>query len=327
MQPDIFPFKIKRMQRSVQAAMYPVILIAVLVFSAIASFAADQTPAYRLLIPNGKFPPQLIKKQNFLNHRFTDNFNFYSVPGNGYSEPDFFGLAGRFQPEPFGNSFYGSYFFENFYLDAIIGSSGRNDSARVHRLHPNVFGTGINRPDYGDAVADEYTVSVGAGYTFNRDGISFGPYARAKYLKSEIDEFPEIIGIPNSDPGLGLALELQDQNIESFSTSVGGQIAYAISTTMGVLTPYLRMEWEHEFEDDPRKIQGRFADSLDDPEADQVNIIIIPTDDPDRDFFNLGLGFSALFQHGVLAFVDYETILGLEDINGHKISAGLKFEF
>jgi hypothetical protein len=54
---------------------------------------------------------------------------------------------------------------------------------------------------------------------------------------------------------------------------------------------------------------------------------LLVTDDPDRDYFNLGAGLSVVLQRGVSAFVYYETVLALEDVTANKISVGVRLAF
>ena len=51
------------------------------------------------------------------------------------------------------------------------------------------------------------------------------------------------------------------------------------------------------------------------------------TVDPDRDFFNVAVGVSAVLRHGFSAFAQYETVLGLDDINVHHVAFGLRKTF
>lgn len=82
-------------------------------------------------------------------------------------------------------------------------------------------------------------------------------------------------------------------------------------------------EWEHEYQDDSRIVTANFAA---DPTPSDDTLIKIRTDSPDRDFFNLGFGLSAVFPRGVSSFIYYETVLGLDDIVAHFITGGLRIE-
>lgn len=101
-----------------------------------------------------------------------------------------------------------------------------------------------------------------------------------------------------------------------------------VPTTLGLLIPYFRLEWEHEFEDDSSVLKkGLYGLSNNDSEQGEDHLVSVNADEPDEDYFNFGLGFSMIFRHGVLAFVDYETIFGLDDVTDHQFAAGLEFKY
>jgi outer membrane autotransporter protein len=161
-------------------------------------------------------------------------------------------------------------------------------------------------------------LSFGTGYDFSTGGFTFGPFARVNYIMVDIDGYRE--EIDNTDPGFGLVLEFESQDVESLTSVVGAQASYAISTGLGVLLPQVRFEWEHEFKDESRTITARFVA---DPTRTPIEYV---TDNPDRDFFNVGVGLSAIFRVGLSAFVHYETVLGLEDVTVHDIVLGVRKE-
>ena len=89
---------------------------------------------------------------------------------------------------------------------------------------------------------------------------------------------------------------------------------------MGVLLPQFNVEYVHEFENDNDAIAGRFL-------GDTSNTtFFLPTDEPDRNFVNLSVGASAVFAGGRSAFIQYQTLLGYEDLESHAIGVGLRLE-
>jgi outer membrane lipase/esterase len=179
--------------------------------------------------------------------------------------------------------------------------------------------TRLNQTASSETDGTRYSFSLSTGYDFTTRGFTFGPYGRLSYLKADIDGFQE--RIDNTNDGFGLSLAINDQNVESLTWALGGQASYAISTGVGVLVPQLRFEWEHEFLDIQHRITARFV-------SDPANTpILLDTDNPDRDYFNLGAGLSAVFQRGVSAFVYYETVLALRDVTAHQVAVGIRLAF
>jgi len=179
--------------------------------------------------------------------------------------------------------------------------------------------TTVNQAAQGDTHGDQYAFSVGAGYDWNIQGVTITPFERLEYTKLHVDGFQE--DMSNTANGFGLALAFEGQNVESLVNVLGAQASYAISTGIGVLLPQVRFEWRHEFKDDARTLTARFVN---DPARTPLGLV---TDNPDRDFFNLGVGLSATFRGGIAAFVSYETVLGLAQITAHNVVWGVRFEF
>ncbi|MDJ0806009.1 MAG: autotransporter outer membrane beta-barrel domain-containing protein [Gammaproteobacteria bacterium] len=245
-----------------------------------------------------------------LDYRFTDQFIVGGSIGYVGSDTEFDSSRGDMDVKGYTLAVYSTYYQgEASYLDAIL-SYGWNDfdsSRKVNFL-------GISEEASGDTDGTELSFSLGGGYDFNRNALSFGPYGRINYINADIDGYTE-------DSSTGLELVYDDQEVESLTTLLGGQLSYAISTSRGVFTPQLRLEWAHEFKDDSRFIKARF-------QHDPTNTSFrLTTDDPDRDYFNLGAGVSATFGAGKSGYIYFETMLGQEDVKQHSLAAGFRLEF
>ena len=117
-------------------------------------------------------------------------------------------------------------------------------------------------------------------------------------------------------------MRVNDQDVKSLSTVLGVQGSYAWSTNFGVLLPQVLFGWQHEFEDDSRIIRATFIN--DTTNGGKGTTIKVPTDRPDRDYFNLGLGLSAQFPHGISSFIYYQTVLAYEDLTENSFVGGLR---
>ena len=243
-------------------------------------------------------------------YRLTDSLILGGALGYVSSDYDFDNNQGDQDITGYTVSAFGTWYqSEKVYVDGIL-SYGWNDFDLKRRIR---FGT-TDVTAKGSPDGTEFAASIGAGYDFNRGALSFGPFGRVNYIKADIDDYEE-------NPAGGLEQGYDDQDVDSLTTLLGGQVSYAISTRRGVFSPQLRLEWAHEFEDDSQNITARF---LNDPTTGTFNV---GTDDPDQDYFNLGAGVSAVFAAGRYAFIYYETSAGRDDITEHSIAGGLRFEF
>jgi uncharacterized protein YhjY with autotransporter beta-barrel domain len=167
----------------------------------------------------------------------------------------------------------------------------------------------------GSADGKQYFVALGAGVDLSDGPISFGPYVRARYVKSDIDAYSE-----TDLNATGLQLDVAKQKASSLTTIVGASASYAISASWGVVVPQVRLEYEHEFKDDARATITRFA--LDPNDVPFANV----TDAPDRNYFNAGVGLLFVLPNGVMPFVDYEGLLGYRNFNRNRVTVGLRLE-
>jgi len=241
------------------------------------------------------------------------------------AEADFDSSGGDLDVDRFIGSIYGLYYLgERFYLDGLASFGGNTFDMRRNIIYTSpglAPGTTVpvNQTAKSETDGFEYAFALGAGYDYHFGGFTIGPFLRLNYAQTNLDAFQE--SIDNTRPGFGWALAFESQDVDSFTTALGAQIAYPISTGWGVLLPQLRAEWGHEFLNDGRTIATRFVN---DPAGTSFPVT---TEDPDRDFFNLGAGLSAVFARGRSAFLYYETVLGLRDITAHNIVAGVRLTF
>ena len=250
-----------------------------------------------------------------VDYRFTDKFVVGGAVGYANNETDFDSNRGSMDMDGYTLSVYSTYYHdENSYLDAI-GSVGWSDFNNRRAVDIGIVTIPVAEVN-GDTKGQKVAFSIGGGYDFYHKGLSFGPVARFNYINTDIDSYAE-------SSSTGFEFDYDSQDVESLTSMLGGQLSYAISTSNGIFTPQLLFEWAHEFKDDSRFITARF---LYDASSTPLPFNLA-TDDPERDYFNLGAGLSATFAEGKSAFIFYETNLQREDINLDTISAGLRLTF
>ena len=122
-------------------------------------------------------------------------------------------------------------------------------------------------------------------------------------------------------------MTVSDQDIESLQSELGAQFSWAVSQDWGVLHPYIDAAWIHEFEDGDESIISRYANADLPPEQNVENVsFTVQTDKFDEDYFRLSLGTSFGFAGGLQAFINWDTLLDLEDFTYNAITAGIRKE-
>ena len=139
------------------------------------------------------------------------------------------------------------------------------------------------------------------------------PYVSYDYITGDIDSYQE-------ENGGGFELAFDEQNIESKVITFGGRASYAISTTWGVVVPYVRGEWKKEIDDSRDFITGRFVN------FSAANDFSIEAEDFDSSWFHGAVGLTANFRHGLSAYIDYDSVLSYDDTQLNTVSYGGTWE-
>lgn len=224
--------------------------------------------------------------------------------------------GGGLEADGYNLALYGTWYQDDLYLSGVLGY-GRTDFELDRRIivpsnNPNV--PTVNRTASADTDSRQWLLSLSAGYEQSSGALTYGPYLRVDYLDAKIDGYSE-------EGALGLNLRVDDFDVESLVGTVGARVSYAVSRNFGVLLPQARAEWHHEFQNDSQTIEARY---LNDP---QNILLAVETDDPDRSYFSLGVGVSGVFANGIQGFVDYEAVIGQDDVEDHLVTAGVRWEF
>ncbi len=134
------------------------------------------------------------------------------------------------------------------------------------------------------------------------------------YENTEFDSFQET-------GGGGFAVRLPARKIRSTQSKFGLSGDLVVSTASGVVTPYARVYWRHEFENDGRLVSIRLRDDA------AATPISFQTPEPDRNFFEVGAGVAWLFGGGRALYFDVESLLGHDYLSGYTVSIGGSLEF
>ena len=145
--------------------------------------------------------------------------------------------------------------------------------------------------------------------------ITIEPFARVSFLYTEIEDFNQTGGDGSID------LEIDTQQTSSLTASLGLRTDYAISTRAGVLTPYFRVAYIHEFLDENDDLQITSANA---PGAPSFKLQPQATD---SHYANLGVGLSATLGQGFSEFIDYDVVAGHDNVTIHQITAGIRLEY
>ncbi len=172
----------------------------------------------------------------------------------------------------------------------------------------------------GNTDSDTYSLTLGAGWTFAKGALQFGPYGRLSFSSASIDNFNESVS-DTSLPGTGHVLTIAAHRTRSTTLAFGGQISRTFSTKRGVFVPQFRLEAQLESQQSPDGVTATFSfDPL-------QTAFSIEGDKKDTSVLNYGLGGSAVFPNGRSAFLFYEGTAANDRVNQHWLKGGVRLEF
>ncbi len=115
-------------------------------------------------------------------------------------------------------------------------------------------------------------------------------------------------------------MTVADVKRSSLVGQAGLRLTGTWATRSAVFLPQLRVEYEHEFDQDPLNARASYLQDA------AGNVYRLQGDSPDRDYFNLGLGMMAVFPNGWLPYVDIQWLAGYRNRDSYRITLGLRKE-
>ncbi len=159
------------------------------------------------------------------------NFSDFGLRGGDFDQTD--GTLGGFA------GWYG----DNAWVNGQLSYSMiRYDVNREVWLGP------VKRAHSGSPDGSNLTFGVNAGYNFTDEALTHGPVVSVLAQQIDIDGYAE------DQPTLSTSLAYPDQSFDSLITSLGWQASYKINDH---LTPYARMTWDVEHEDQAKEAFAR----------------------------------------------------------------------
>jgi uncharacterized protein with beta-barrel porin domain len=254
-------------------------------------------------------------------YRFTNQFIFGGAFGYIDTNTTLSNATGNLDTTGYSVSLYGtSYWKKQYFFDFSLSyGSNRFEQHRMVQYELEDMES-VSQDMKSDYDGKMFSLFLGSGYDFQYGPWTFGPRTDLEYIRSDVDSFSERASDSNASGG-GWSSRIDSTDQKWLTINFGGKLAYAQSTSWGVLVPYTRLDWLHEFKDDAQVINAYFSG---DPSG---NAIRIETDNPDRDYLRLRMGASAQFRQGVTLFFDYGTLMAHSNWSSNTYNLGLRMKF
>ena len=290
-----------------------------------------------------------------VDYRFRPDLVGGLVLGYAQNEVDFDAaksvVDGGIESQGFSLGAFGSWSWDAFYVSGFI--SYQRMEFEIDRfitypsINPDVEGT--NTQTTGETHSDSVSATANLGYT-HRFGLPFSlgskngrqsagkpfliePSIRAEYFHLNIAEYDEA----NLTPTESFALTIQEQTFDSLEFALGLRMSAAVSTSFGVLFPYVRAEWRFEVIDENRSTSSQYA-GLGGVTGTPVPFAL-GAGDVDLDYGVVTTGIQAILRGGrqrflqggvgdrLSGFLEYRRVFELENIENQGLTAGLRYLF
>ena len=238
------------------------------------------------------------------------------VPGRNF-EP--MGSAGEVNGDSLGASiFLSSSFAGGGYLDVSLGYMAHEFDIERRALfqESNRVVTTTRVVTEASTDSDEWWGVANVGYNINRGSLSFAPYASIAFSNNKTDGYLE-----EDLSGSGLAMAVDDSELDSTSAAVGFLASISISTSSFVLLPQLRVEYVRQLD---RAAPEAGVSFINDSAASQF---LLQGERVDSDRVDLSVGASAIFPNGLIGFVDVQGSFAVRDVERYSVSVGIRREF
>jgi len=255
-----------------------------------------------------------------LDYRFTNNFIAGLAVGYSSSDLDYANNGGTLGSDSTFYSAYTSLYNDsNIYWDSSITYADSEFDVLRRVQYQDASGR-VDLSQQGNTNGEQILATMDFGWDINSGPWSFGPNGSLAYSDTSIDAFTE-------QGSSGLELQYSEQNNVTSTLGLGFHGSRVFLMEWGVLIAQLNTNFYREFKNNSNVIRASFVhDPFRDDTTRATPDMLIVSEIPDKSFFSLGLGLSAQFVNGLSGFVDYQTLLGVNNITSRELALGLRYE-
>ena len=253
--------------------------------------------------------------------------------------------GGNVEVEGTTGAIFGAFFRDSWYVDGILSfgslDSDTNRDAFYISNNPACLPApcpGVNTTLSGETDGDFVAGGLSVGYDYTNGNWDITPQLSLAYRDVSLDGYVE-----SDSLGGGLSLAYDEQQIDSLKSILGVAFTGNFSRDFGILSPQFRLEWHHEFEDDPARLLAKYA--VENQLAAQgvqgaagagvfsvnpancISCFQITGDEIDTDFGVISAGVSAVFSQRIQLYGVVDSLVGLDHLSSTGISVGIRGQF
>jgi uncharacterized protein with beta-barrel porin domain len=261
-----------------------------------------------------RFTPRLVAGLAFGYSQSNTNFDTSAVSAAGQS------LNGNLMQ---GNVYATYSATDAWYVNAIaLIGGGNNDSQRHIAFGTNGFDAttktttmAIDRIATGSFGSRVTGVTFASGYGLPFGPLLLTPIVRFLYQHTGVNAFSE-------EGALGADLRYGGSSVNTVQSFLGADAQYLINTSFGPLYPIGRFHWAHQYSPGATGVSVAYSN-----DSSLLSSFILPGTPNSRNYFDLGVGMTLPFSGTRSAFINYDSILGLNNTTYHSFTTGIRFNF
>ncbi|WP_353098267.1 putative Ig domain-containing protein [Stenotrophomonas lactitubi] len=239
--------------------------------------------------------------------RVSQAFAFGGGIGYGRDTTDVGHNDTRSHGESYTLAVYGSYHpGQYFFVDGLLGYQLLSFDSRR-------YVTANGAMVQGDRDGKQWFASLSVGGDYQRDRLSVSPYARLDLARATLNGYTE-----RGDAIY--ALRYEDQDVDTTTASLGVHMDYRFPVRFGTLSPQLRFEYQHDFQDASSVTMG-YADLPGGPfyrgEIDGLK----------RNRFVFGLGAVLQTERDLSLRIEYRGLFGSSEDTDHGVQLNLEKKY
>ncbi len=158
-------------------------------------------------------------------------------------------------------------------------------------------------------------MTLASGYGLPFGPLLLTPIARFLYQHTGVKALTE-------EGALGADLQYGSSSVNTVLSFLGADAQYTIPTSFGVLFPIARFHWAHQYSPGNTAVSVAYSN---DPSL--LSSFILPGTQNSRNYFDLGVGVTLPFSATHSVFINYDSILGLNNTTYNSFTAGIRLNF
>lgn len=247
-------------------------------------------------------------------YRLSNNFIVGGAVGLAQNDLDYSFQNGSLESEITTFIAFTSYTMDRFSLETQLGYAVTAfDSVRhLHYLEGDQL---VSDSMYGSTEGSQILLNSQLQWEWSKEALSLFPFVRFDYLKNDVDGYGE-----NSSGGLPMIIGAQ--STEQFTLGAGVQSTYVFNQNWGVLIPMAQLTFLSDVSSGFDPITARFA-----YDPDPENTFTLQNDGEDKAYSQIAIGSSAIFKGGVSGFLQYQQMVGYNNLSAYQVQAGIRYEF